>query len=295
MENLKDKMEQYRIYIEDALEKTVPEQDSLPPIVYEAMRYSLMAGGKRLRPMLVLAACEAMGGCREDALPFACAIEMIHTYSLIHDDLPAMDNDDYRRGRLTNHKVYGEAMAILAGDGLLHHAMETMATACAEHPSARTAKAMCAIAHGAGIYGMLAGQAADVALEGQLFDVKTLAFIHLNKTAAMIRGALEAGAILGGADEETANGYALAGQNIGLAFQILDDILDVTSTTEELGKPVHSDEKNKKTTYVTVFGIEEARRIANRFSMQAADFWHGQGESCAFLLALTKYLATRNN
>lgn len=295
MNDLKDKMEQCRTYIEEALEKALPEQGGLPPVVYEAMRYSLMAGGKRLRPMLVLAACEAAGGSREDALPFACAIEMIHTYSLIHDDLPAMDNDDYRRGRLTNHKVYGEAMAILAGDGLLHHAMETMAAACAEKPSARTANAMRAIAHGAGIFGMLAGQAADVALEGQPFNAETLDFIHLNKTAAMIRGALEAGAILGGAEEETVRGYGLAGQNIGLAFQIIDDILDVTSTTEELGKPVHSDEKNKKTTYVTLFGIDEARQIANRLSMQAENFWSGQGESCAFLLALTKHLANRKH
>lgn len=295
MENLdlKNKMEEYRAYIEDALEKCIPEQGVLPPAVYEAMRYSLLAGGKRLRPMFVLAACEAMGGAREEALPFACAIEMIHTYSLIHDDLPAMDNDDYRRGRLTNHKVYGEAMAILAGDGLLHHAMETMAEACMENPSAKTAGAMRAIAHGAGIYGMLAGQAADVALEGRPLDAETLDYIHLNKTAAMIRGALEAGAVLGGADVETAKGFGLAGQNIGLAFQIIDDILDVTSTTEELGKPVHSDEKNRKTTYATLFGIEESRKIAGRLSVQAVDFWKGQGERCAFLLALTEYLTDR--
>lgn len=295
MENLelKNKMEGYRAYIEDALEKCIPEQGVLPPAVYEAMRYSLLAGGKRLRPMFVLAACEAVGGTREEALPFACAIEMIHTYSLIHDDLPAMDNDDYRRGRQTNHKVYGEAMAILAGDGLLHHAMETMAEACMENPSVKTAGAMRAIAHGAGIYGMLAGQAADVALEGMPLDAETLDYIHLNKTAAMIRGALEAGAVLGGADVETAKGFGLAGQNIGLAFQIIDDILDVTSTTEELGKPVHSDEKNRKTTYATLFGIEESRRIAGRLSMQAVDFWKGQGERCAFLLALTEYLTDR--
>ena len=152
---------------------------------------------------------------------------------------------------------------------------------------------MRAIAHGAGIYGMLAGQAADVALEGKSLDVKTLDYIHLNKTAAMIRGALEAGALLGGAEAETVKGFGLAGQNIGLAFQIIDDILDVTSTTEELGKPVHSDEKNQKTTYVTLFGVEEARRIAGRLSMQAVNFWKGQGESCAFLLALTEYLTDR--
>lgn len=152
---------------------------------------------------------------------------------------------------------------------------------------------MRAIAHGAGIFGMLAGQAADVFLEGKPLDVETLDFIHINKTAAMICGALEAGAVLGGADAETTQRFGLAGQNIGLAFQIVDDILDVTSTTEELGKPVHSDEKNQKTTYVTLFGIEESRRIADKLSMQAVEFWKGQGESCAFLLALTEYLTTR--
>ena len=243
--------------------------------------------------MMLLAACEAVGGRKEDALPFACALEMIHTYSLIHDDLPAMDNDDYRRCRLTNHKVYGEGMAILAGDALLHHAMETMAMACAENPNPRTTGAMRAIAHGAGIFGMLAGQAVDVLLEGKPLDQKTLDFIHLHKTAAMIRGALEAGALLGGADRETAEQFGLAGDKIGVAFQIIDDILDVTSTMEELGKPIHSDEKNQKTTYVTLYGIEESRRIAAGLSAEAVEIWKEQGESCAFLLALTEKLTNR--
>ena len=291
--DLKTKMEEYCVYIENALEKCIPEQEALPPDVYEAMRYSLLAGGKRLRPMLVLAACEAMGGKREEALPFACAIEMIHTYSLIHDDLPAMDNDDYRRGRPTNHKVYGEAMAILAGDGLLHHAMETMAAACVKAPSAERAGAMRAIAHGAGIYGMLAGQAADVALEGKPLDVKTLDYIHLNKTAAMIRGALEAGALLGGAEAETVKGFGLAGQNIGLAFQIIDDILDVTSTTEELGKPVHSDEKNQKATYAVMEGIEAAEAKVQQLSIQAMERIHSLPQQNLFLSELLRYLIHR--
>ncbi|MDO4531770.1 MAG: polyprenyl synthetase family protein, partial [Bacillota bacterium] len=227
MMDLKKEMKEKCAYIEGALEKCIPEQQDFPPVIYEAMRYSLLAGGKRLRPMMVLAACEAVGGKAEDALPFACALEMIHTYSLIHDDLPAMDNDDYRRGRLTNHKVFGEDMAILAGDGLLHHAMETMADACVKNPCPQTVGAMGAIAHGAGIYGMLTGQVVDVHLEGKPLDHKTLEFIHTHKTAAMIRAALEAGAICGGADEKTVAQFALAGEKIGVAFQILDDILDV--------------------------------------------------------------------
>ncbi|WP_418202933.1 polyprenyl synthetase family protein, partial [Anaerotignum faecicola] len=217
MMDLKQEMKERCVYIEQALEQAVPEQKDFPPVIFEAMRYSLLAGGKRLRPMMVLAACEAVGGKKEDALPFACALEMIHTYSLIHDDLPAMDNDDYRRGRLTNHKVFGEDMAILAGDGLLHHAMETMADACVKNPTPQTTGAMKAIAHGAGVEGMLVGQVVDVFMEGKPLDIETLDFIHLHKTAAMIRGALQAGAIWGGAVEKTGAAFALAGEKIGIA------------------------------------------------------------------------------
>lgn len=293
MMDWKAEMQEKCAEIEAALEQSIPEQKEFPPVIFEAMRYSLLAGGKRLRPVMLVAACEAVGGRREDAIPFACALEMIHNYSLIHDDLPAMDNDDYRRGRLTNHKVYGEAMAILAGDGLLHHAMETMAAACAENPSPKTTGAMRAIAHGAGIFGMLTGQVADVFFEGKPLDKDTLDFIHLHKTAAMIRGALEAGAILGGADAETTAQFALAGEKIGVAFQILDDILDVTSTMEELGKPIHSDEKNQKTTYVTLYGIEKSHEIAAKLSAEAIEIWKKQGEGCNFLLALTDHLTNR--
>ena len=291
--NLKQEMKERCAYIEAALEQAVPEQKEFPPVIFEAMRYSLMAGGKRLRPMMVLAACEAVGGRKDDAVAFACALEMIHTYSLIHDDLPAMDNDDYRRGRLTSHKVFGEDMAILAGDGLLHHAMETMADACVKNPAPQTTGAMKAIAHGAGIFGMLTGQVVDVFMEGKPLEQDTLDFIHLHKTAAMIRGALEAGAILGGADAQTVKQFGLAGEKIGVAFQIIDDILDVTSTMEELGKPIHSDEKNQKTTYVTLFGIEKSKEIAAQLSEEAKEIWKKQGESCEFLLALTEYLTDR--
>ncbi|WP_352401124.1 polyprenyl synthetase family protein [Anaerotignum sp.] len=293
MSKLNEQMNQWIQYIEENLDRYILKQDEFPPVIFEAMRYSLFAGGKRLRPMMVLAACQAVGGDKAEAIPFACGIEMIHTYSLIHDDLPAMDNDDYRRGRLTNHKVYGEDMAILAGDGLLHQAMEIMADACYLNPCVKTVGAMQAIAHGAGIHGMLVGQVVDVYFEGKALDEKTLDFIHLNKTAAMIRGALKAGAILGGATQEVAEQFALAGEKIGVAFQILDDILDVTSTMEELGKPIHSDEKNDKTTYVTLYGIEKSREIACKLSDEAVAIWEEMGESCNFLKDLTKYLTQR--
>lgn len=279
--------------VEDALHTYIPKQEKFPPVIFEAMGYSLFAGGKRLRPIMVLAACEAVGGKKEDAIPFACALEMIHTYSLIHDDLPAMDNDDYRRGRLTNHKVYGEDIAILAGDGLLHHAMQVMAQACYQNPSAQTTGAMLAIANGAGVYGMLTGQVVDVYFEGKPLDAQTLDFIHVHKTAAMIRGALEAGARVGGAEDAVVEKFGLAGEKIGVAFQILDDILDVTSTMEELGKPIHSDEKNEKTTYVTLYGIEKSREIAAKLSQEAVEIWESMGEKCTFLCELTKDLLQR--
>ena len=293
MMDLKQEMKERCAYIEQALEQAVPEQKDFPPVIFEAMRYSLLAGGKRLRPMMVLAACEAVGGKKEDALPFACALEMIHTYSLIHDDLPAMDNDDYRRGRLTNHKVFGEDMAILAGDGLLHHAMETMADACVKNPTPQTTGAMKAIAHGAGVEGMLVGQVVDVFMEGKPLDIETLDFIHLHKTAAMIRGALQAGAICGGADEKTVAAFALAGEKIGIAFQILDDILDVTSTAEELGKPVHSDEKNNKVTYVTLFGTEKAAEQVEELSEKAIDLLKSLNKNNEFLYLLIEKLINR--
>ena len=293
MKDLNKQMNQWIAYIEEKLKEFMPEQGKFPPVIFEAMAYSLFAGGKRLRPMMLLAACEAVGGNKEEAVPFACAMEMIHTYSLIHDDLPAMDNDDYRRGRLTNHKVFGEDMAILAGDGLLHHAMEVMADACYNNPSRKTTGAMQAIAHGAGVHGMLIGQVVDVFYEGKPLEANILEFIHINKTAAMIRASLKAGAILGGATDAVAESFALAGEKIGVAFQILDDILDVTSTMEELGKPIHSDERNEKTTYVTLYGIEKSREIACKLSDEAISIWNELGEGSIFLKDLTEYLTKR--
>ena len=287
-------MKDWIVYIEERLDENLPKQGELPPVIFDAIRYSVFAGGKRLRPMLVLAACEAVGGNKEVAVPFACAMEMIHTYSLIHDDLPAMDNDDYRRGKLTNHKVYGEDMAILAGDGLLHQAMEIMAKACFDDPSAKTTGAMYAIAKGAGLSGMVAGQTVDVHFEGKPLEEEVLTYIHENKTAALIRASLEAGAILGGANPKTVKEFAFAGVKMGVAFQVIDDILDVEGSFEKLGKPIHSDEKNKKTTFVTLYGIEKCKEIAENLSVEAKQLWESLGENGAFLYDLTDYLCGRN-
>lgn len=227
-EELKEKVK----IVDEYMEKFLPPEDKYPEIIHKAMRYSVFAGGKRLRPIMVMEACRAFGGDVEKAMPFACAIEMIHTYSLIHDDLPALDNDDYRRGRLTSHKMFGENMAILAGDALLHHAFETMAEACVKMNDIKYTKVMLAIAQGAGINGMVAGQVVDVISEGKEIDKDTLDYIHKNKTAAMIIGALKAGAEIGGASDEEIKNIERVGELVGVAFQIQDDILDVTSTLE---------------------------------------------------------------
>ncbi len=280
--------------IDGYLEQYLPKQKEYPSEIFEAMRYSIFAGGKRLRPVLLLSTCEMLGGNSKEAIPFACAIEMIHTYSLIHDDLPAMDNDDYRRGKLTSHKKFGEALAILAGDGLLHHAMEIMANACVENCSEKTVKAMQAIAQGAGVYGMLSGQVVDVLSEGKEIDEKTMYFIHKNKTAAMLQGALKAGAILAGATKQQVEMMEQAGEKLGVAFQIADDVLDITSSLEELGKPVHSDEKNEKNTYVTIYGIEKSKEMIQNLSQEAICIFKTFSKG-TFLAELTQYLIDRKN
>lgn len=264
-----------------------------PQIIYEAMGYSVMAGGKRLRPVLLLAACEAAGGNEEDALPFACAMEMIHTYSLIHDDLPGMDNDDFRRGRPTCHKKFDEGMAILAGDGLLTLAFEIMTSEICRKADLKYARAAQIIANLCGSGGMLVGQVVDVSSEGKQIDEDTLLYIHNNKTGGLIKAALMAGAVIGGADEEALNSFEQAGSSMGLAFQIKDDILDITSTMEELGKPIGSDEKNSKTTYVSMYGMEKAEKDYSKFSNDTVEVFEKMGEKGAFLAEYTKQLISR--
>ena len=257
--------------IEKILSSYLPEKEGYQKIIMEAMEYSLMAGGKRIRPMLMRETYHLMGGTGNLVNPFMAAIEMIHTYSLVHDDLPAMDNDDYRRGRKTTHVVYGEDMGILAGDALLNYAFETAAKAFEEFPkdSFLIGKAMKILAQKAGIYGMLGGQVVDVKETGHMLSKDTLDFIYALKTGALIESSMMIGAILAGASEEQIKQVEKVAAKTGLAFQIQDDILDVTSTSETLGKPVHSDEKNEKTTYVTLVGIEEARKIVERESQEA--------------------------
>jgi len=230
------------------------------------MEYSLFPGGKRLRPVILLATCEALGGRIEDALPFACALEMIHTYSLIHDDLPAMDDDDERRGKPSNHKVFGDAMAILAGDALLNRAFETMADLC---DSPQNINAMRVIISASGDNGMIAGQVQDILNENKKIDSSTLSNIYSKKTGKLFVAALKAGAWLGGADETYVAAIEQVGEKLGLAFQILDDILEVESTTEVLGKSTDSDSRNKKNTYVSVHGLEAAKVDYQQISAEA--------------------------
>lgn len=257
--------------IEDILQSYLPVQKGCQRIIMEAMTYSLLAGGKRIRPMLMKETFSLFGGKSKAVEPFMAAIEMIHTYSLVHDDLPAMDDDDYRRGRKTTHVVYGEDMGILAGDALLNYAFETAFKAFVMEPedALLIGRALSVLGEKAGIYGMIGGQVIDVKETGHQISKEVLDTIYELKTSALIEAAMMIGAILGGASEEEVRTAGSIGRKIGLAFQIQDDILDVTSTTQTLGKPVHSDEKNEKTTYVTLFGIEEARKKVDEESQDA--------------------------
>lgn len=257
--------------IEAVLQEYLPKQKGYQKLIMEAMAYSLLAGGKRLRPMLMLETYRLFGGISPAINPFMAAIEMIHTYSLVHDDLPAMDNDEYRRGRKTTHVVYGEDMGILAGDALLNYAFETAFKAFVKEPeeSLLIGRALGVLGEKAGIYGMIGGQVIDVKETGNALDKEVLDTIYELKTSALIEASMMIGAILGGACEEEVKVVEQIAKHVGIAFQIQDDILDVTSTKEVLGKPIHSDEKNAKTTYVTLFGIEEASKIVAERSEEA--------------------------
>ena len=249
--------------IEKILQQYLPKQQGYQKLIMEAMTNSLLAGGKRLRPMLMQETYRLFDGDSKDIHPFMAAIEMIHTYSLVHDDLPAMDNDEYRRGRKTTHVVYGEDMGILAGDALLNYAFETAFQSFTEEPdeALTIGKALAVLGRKAGIYGMIGGQVIDVKETGNAVGREVLDTIYELKTSALIEASMMIGAILGGASEEEVKIVERIAKNVGIAFQIQDDILDITSTTEVLGKPVHSDEKNEKTTYVTLYGVEMSAKI----------------------------------
>jgi geranylgeranyl diphosphate synthase type II len=259
------------------------------------MNYSLKAGGKRLRPLLTIESAKIVGGNSEDAIDFAVAIEMIHTYSLIHDDLPALDNDDLRRGRATNHKVFGEAMAILAGDALLNFAYEVMLKgSIGKSNPEKYLKAIYEIAYHAGIYGMVGGQVVDVQSENIRIDKDHLDFKHNCKTAAMIIGCMRAGAIIGGADDKQLESITEYAKNIGLAFQIVDDILDLVGDEEKLGKKVGSDIENNKSTYPSLLGLDESRRIANELIDEAKEIIKTTFEEPEFLIGLADYIISRD-
>ena len=281
-------------YIEDLLKKYMPKEDGYQSTIMEAMNYSLKAGGKRLRPILTLEACKVVGGNEEDAIPFAMAIEMIHTYSLIHDDLPALDNDDLRRGKPTNHKVYGEAMAILAGDGLLNYAYEVMLSNSLnkENPE-NYIKAINEIAKSAGIYGMIGGQVVDVKSENTVIPKDKLDYIHLNKTGAIIIGCMRAGAIIGNASYEELEKITKYAKNIGLSFQIVDDILDIVGDQAKLGKNVGSDIENNKSTYPSLIGLEESREIAIKLIDEAKENIKKLNGDSSFLEGLANYIIDR--
>lgn len=281
--------------IESILESALPAKEGYQALIMEAMEYNLMAGGKRLRPMLMKETYELFGGKEKVIEPFMAAIEMIHTYSLVHDDLPAMDNDDYRRGRKTTHVVYGEAMGILAGDALLNYAFETAASAFSSYPekSLEIGKALQVLAKKAGVFGMIGGQVVDVMSEGKSISKEVLDFIHELKTAALMECSMMIGAILAGADESEVQKVEKIAKNVGLAFQIQDDILDVTSTAEILGKPVLSDEKNEKTTYVTLVGLEQAKSFVESISNEAIAMLHSLDNKNEFLEMLLTELIHR--
>ena len=292
--NFQDELKRRTDEIEEMFRSFLPAEEGFARTMAQAMNYSMLAGGKRLRPMLIQETYRLFGGTEKVAEPFMAGMEMIHTHSLIPDDLPALDNDDYRRGRLTTHKVYGEAMGVLSGVALLNYAYETMLQAFSlTEDQDRVICALKVMAEKTGIHGMLGGQSVDVENDGKPLEKEMLDYIYRNKTSALIEASMMTGAILAGADEQQVAVVEEAAGNIGLAFQIQDDILDVTSTDEELGKPVHSDEKNNKVTYVTLFGIEEASRQVELLSEKAIKLLKSLNKNNEFLYLLIEKLINR--
>lgn len=294
MENFDKILTERTEYVNRIVEKYAPKEEAMQKVIMEAMNYSLLAGGKRLRPLIMIETYKMFGGDTTEVEPYMAAIEMIHTYSLIHDDLPAMDNDDYRRGRKTNHVVYGEDIAILAGDALLNYAFEIMADEAYNNTdSKKCVRAMQILGRKAGVYGMIGGQTIDVKTEGTPIGMDVVLEIHKLKTAALIEASMMVGAILAGATDKEVESVEKIANYIGLAFQIQDDILDVTSTAEILGKPVYSDEKNEKTTYISLVGIEQSAKDVKDYSEKALDILSGLSGDSEFLDELFKKLIYR--
>lgn len=298
--NFKDTLQEKVEQTQQVISKYMPAKEGYQSTVLDAMHYSVEAGGKRLRPILMKECFTLFGGTGCVIEPFMASIEMIHTYSLVHDDLPAMDNDEYRRGKKTTHVVYGEAMGILAGDALLNYAFETMAKGfdlMEEASYVRAVKAFQILSKKSGIFGMVGGQVVDVESEkkGQEISKDQLLFIHENKTAALIEGAMMAGAALAGADEAVLKTLEEIGSNIGLAFQIQDDILDIEGSFEELGKPIGSDLKNEKVTYVSIYGLEKAKCDVEKLTTEAVEKLHTIAPKDTFLEELLLSLVHRTH
>ncbi|ELS01308.1 geranylgeranyl pyrophosphate synthase [Xenococcus sp. PCC 7305] len=292
--DLNSYLKEQKALVETALDQSLAI--GIPEKIYESMRYSLLAGGKRLRPILCLATCRLTGGSTEMAMPTACALEMIHTMSLIHDDLPAMDNDDYRRGKLTNHKVYGEDVAILAGDGLLAYAFEYVANKTDNVAPENIIKVIARLGNTVGAEGLVGGQVLDLESEGKTdITAETLSFIHTHKTGALLETSVVTGAILAGASAEEIIKLTKYSQNIGLAFQIIDDILDITATDEQLGKTAGKDLAAQKATYPSLWGLEKSQAEAEKLIAEALDQLASYGEAAEPLRAIAKFIVTRNH
>lgn len=294
--NIIEELEKYKNIIDIELEKVIPNRDLLQKRIFEAMRYSICAGGKRLRPILTLKTCEMISGSYEEAMRVALGIEMIHTYSLIHDDLPAMDNDDFRRGKPTNHKVFGEDIAILAGDGLLNLAYETMLDGIPLNKAnyERHIVAIKEISKSAGVFGMIGGQTVDIQLKDNIIEKEKLEFIHKNKTSALIEASIVSGALIAGANQDQIEHLRTYGQAIGLCFQIRDDILDKIGDEKLLGKKVGSDETNHKLTYLSLYGMDNSINEIQKLSIKAIESLSiFKKKDSLFFMELTNYLSYR--
>jgi len=292
--DLNSYLKEQKALVETALDQSIAI--GIPKKIYESMRYSLLAGGKRLRPILCLATCRLTGGSTAIAMPTACALEMIHTMSLIHDDLPAMDNDDYRRGKLTNHKVYGDDVAILAGDGLLAYAFEYVASQTKNVSPENVLRVIARLGKTVGAEGLVGGQVLDLESEGKTdITAETLSFIHTHKTGALLETSVVTGAILAGASEEEIAKLTIYSQNIGLAFQIIDDILDITATDEQLGKTAGKDLAAQKATYPSLWGLEKSQAEAEKLVAEAVSQLECYGEAAEPLRAIARFIVTRNH
>lgn len=282
--------------LENALDNYLPTTDEYPQVIHEAMRYSVMAGGKRLRPVLTLATAEVLDKDVAPLIPAACAIELIHTYSLVHDDLPAMDNDDYRRGKLTNHKAYGEAIAILVGDALLSLAFELLTRSELEGTISPQLliRVIREISRACGTKGLIGGQVVDTCYENKVVSARELEYIHTRKTGALYRVAVRTGAILSGATEWELEHLTLYAENLGLAFQIIDDILDVEGDAQKMGKSTGSDQKNKKATYPSLYGLESAREKAREAVWKAEKSLEPFGDKAMFMKELLWFVLSRD-